>query len=198
MIIGTNNDEGTLFTVASASSIRTAADYEAYIRTQYGDQADAVLALYRAADYPMPWRALADIRTDERYVCPAREMARATSSAGVPTYLYTFLYVFDDWALGDALGVFHGSEIRFIFGTPLLGIPVSPEEQPLLETMTGYWARLARTGDPNAGDAPPWPAYTTSDEEHIVLDLAGITTGAHLKQAKCDFWEAFAAAASAP
>jgi para-nitrobenzyl esterase len=196
MIIGTNNDEGTLFTAAAASSVRTAADYDAYIRRQYGDQADAVLALYPAADYAVLSRALADITTDQRYVCPAREMARATSSAGVPIYLYTFVY--DDWALGYALGAFHGSEIRFIFGTPLLGTPVSPAEQPLLETMTGYWARLATTGDPNGGDAPPWPAYTSSDEQHIVLDLAAISTGAHLKQAKCDFWDALAAATAAP
>ena len=64
--------------------------------------------------------------------------------------------------------------------------------------MTGYWARLALTGDPNAGEAPLWPAYSTSDEQHIVLDLAAITTGVHLKQTKCDFWDAFAATASAP
>lgn len=105
---------------------RSHRDYDAYIRTEYGAEADAVLALYPATDYPVLSRALADITTDQRYTCPAREMARAASSSGAPAYLYNFVY--DDWALGQALGAFHGSEIRFIFGTPVLGLPVSPEQ----------------------------------------------------------------------
>ena len=31
-------------------------------------------------------------------------------------------------------------------------------------TMSAYWVAFAKTGDPNGGDRPAWPAYGRSDQ----------------------------------
>jgi len=148
-----------------------------------------VLALYPSSAYPDGKAAWADVFTDSGFACPTRQMVRAALKAGNPAYLYHFTY--DDMALGVALGMgaFHGSEIRFIFGTPLLGYPVTPEEEPLRDDMGGYWTRFAQTGDPNGAGAVTWPAYALSEENHMIFDSGALTAGSQLKRAKCELWD---------
>ena len=54
--------------------------------------------------------------------------------------------------------------------------------------MAGYWARMARTGNPNGGNDPQWPASTV--EKQL---LSGNRRGHGGKEgpaeAKCDFWD---------
>jgi carboxylesterase type B len=51
-----------------------------------------------------------------------------------------------------------------------------------------YWARFARTGDPNGGSAEKWPKYDKTKDEHLELG-AKITTGSKLRESYCDFWD---------
>jgi para-nitrobenzyl esterase len=54
-------------------------------------------------------------------------------------------------------------------------------------TIVGYWVRLAKTGDPNGGSDPEWPAESGNDS---YLEI-GATTGAKLgpASAHCDLWD---------
>jgi carboxylesterase type B len=62
------------------------------------------------------------------------------------------------------------------------------DDRLLADRIAGYWARFARTGDPNGNGAPLWPAYTRKAENYLVLDNP-ITTGNGYQDKACDFVE---------
>jgi hypothetical protein len=50
------------------------------------------------------------------------------------------------------------------------------------------WSRFAITGDPNAGEASPWPPYDLAAESQIILDVP-IMTADGVRGSECDFLE---------
>jgi para-nitrobenzyl esterase len=52
--------------------------------------------------------------------------------------------------------------------------------------MTGYWTRMARTGNPNGGGDPEWPAVAPDTDAYLEI---GATTAARTGDgdARCDF-----------
>ena len=106
----------------------------------------------------------------------------AASNTNVPP---NFLNV----SIFPGAGVFHSSEVPFVFGTAYAGFfPLAADDLPLSAAMMGYWTRFAATGDPNGGGAPAWPLYAPAGDQNIVLDVP-VSQGSGLKQAKCDFWD---------
>ncbi|MGH8143024.1 MAG: carboxylesterase family protein [Steroidobacteraceae bacterium] len=57
-------------------------------------------------------------------------------------------------------GAQHASEIPDVFDTiaAVLGSSVTQEDQSVSEAASSYWANFARTGNPNGGSLPMWPA----------------------------------------
>ena len=142
----------------------SAADYEQVIRERYGDMADAFLALYPSSD--MGERVLAASR-DALYGWTSERLARSQTAAGQPSYLYLFDHGYPTMEEAN-LHAFHASELPYMFGrldrTPPRWpkIPETAEETRLSDAMVRYWASFARTGRPEAADAPAWPAYGDS------------------------------------
>ena len=62
------------------------------------------------------------------------------------------------------------------------------EDIGLADQIAGYWARFARTGNPNGDGAPLWPGYTQKEENYLVLDNPIITNHGY-KNKECDFVE---------
>jgi para-nitrobenzyl esterase len=190
LIVGANRDEGTLFHSALfALPIANETDYRAALGRRFGDaNVDAIVARYPVASFPSANRALAEVTGDAFFVCPARRTARGAAAAGAPVYYYSFQREPAQPFLAG-LGVFHSSEVPFVFGTdpayPLAR--VGADGEAVAATMRDYWTRLAATGDPNGGDAPAWPTY--DGDRHLVLDTA-ITAGTGYKTDACDFWDA--------
>ena len=76
-------------------------------------------------------------------------------------------------------GAFHGLELSFVFGTIPLGVswfsgPFVPTqaEIDLTHAIEGYWARFAKTGDPNGDGAEFWPKFQPHRERFLRLDNA--------------------------
>lgn len=69
------------------------------------------------------------------------------------------------------VGVFHGTEIPYVFGTLAGRAGFAEEDAQLAEMMMGYWTRFARTGDPNGEDAPVWPRYDPITDSYLKLDV---------------------------
>jgi carboxylesterase type B len=57
--------------------------------------------------------------------------------------------------------------------------------------MIDYYARFARTGDPNGGAATAWPRYDATNDTDLVIDLP-LATSAHARSVECDFWDSLA------
>ncbi|MEU8305579.1 carboxylesterase family protein [Actinomadura sp. NPDC048955] len=188
---GNTLDEMRLFVSLSYPNPITAAEYEDIVRSAYGADAGKVLARYPAAAYPDPRIALATLQTDSNEVlsaCVHQDAFRLLKRAGVPVYAYQFA----DRAAPPLLdvpgfeeGAEHASELTFLF--PGLIGTLTPAQQRLSDAMVGYWTSFARSGRPQAAQAPQWPRYRSSDD---VLSLApgAVHRTDTATAANCSFW----------
>lgn len=194
LLFGWNADEGTLFAMLSGLTEMTAAQYPEAIRGILpGDTArgDRVLAQYPLSAYPSPWQAYSAALGDYLIACSARRTLRAMA-AYTQARAYYFAYPNASFLAGSnvPLGAFHSAEVQFVFGHPgMVGSTrFTGEQLALNQSMMGYWARFARTGDPNGDGAPNWPVYTASGDMHLRLD-AQPRTGTGASADACAFWE---------
>ena len=191
LIIGINKDEATILDRASPETFDTAATYEAIVRRDLGDRADAVLGAYPAAQDA--YGAMMALRTDQRMTLPARTQARWLCDAGLEAYFYFFTRV-PPWKAGETLGAHHGAEIAYIFGGGIkcgqfnANAELSETDSALTQALMRYWTNFATTGDPNGSGLPHWPRYDRNTESYMELgDKIG--TGAKLHGAQLDLLE---------
>ena len=168
LLLGANEDEGTIF--VSATTVPTEAAYARVVNGFFGADVGAqVLAQYPAADYSSPYRALADLFGDLVFVCPTRSAARHHAAAGRNTWLYHFNHELNFGAMRN-IGVFHGSEIGFAFGTLGAFTLPTPDELRLSQTMQELWTSYAKGGPP-AAEGVLWRAYVEAEDEGLELTL---------------------------
>jgi para-nitrobenzyl esterase len=156
------------------------AAYEAKIRANYGDLADAFLALYPTNHID---ESMLAATRDGLYGWTAQRLAEKQTAIGQPAYLYYFDHGYT--AADDAgLHAFHASELPYVFGTLDRLPPYWPKpgstagEAALSDAMVGYWASFVRTGQPVASGVPAWPAYGAG--KAYVGFATGLTIGDHL------------------
>lgn len=170
ILAGFNQGEIRSLMVLAPPVPASAAAYEETIRARYGDLADDFLKLYPASDMK---ESILETTRDGLYGWTAERLVRKQTALGQPSYLYMFDH---GYPAQDSAGLhaFHASELPYVFGTmdstpPLWPkIPADPREQALSDAMIGYWTSFAKTGTPQAANAPAWPAFdTTSSYMHF-------------------------------
>ena len=195
LILGTNSNEGTIFSspaVFGGTPVANDEEYQAALTRTFGAKtaADAIKQ-YPSSAFPSPNDALNELAVDAFFACPARRFARATSAAGIDTYLYQFAHV-PEKPLAMNLGVFHSAELGYVFGTDFPLDPPQADEAPLGALVRGYWTHLATAGDPNGGGAAQWPKYAMAADQSMKLDLPTSAAQTGYKKDKCDFWDGVA------
>jgi para-nitrobenzyl esterase len=183
-ILGSNTDEGTILFITTPP-VTTEAEYLAALQTRYGSHAADVAALYPASSFPTPQDALERVVGDSGLVCGTYDTARRAAAGGAKTYLYNFsraLPIPVLQALG--LGAFHGVEMAYVFG---IISPPTPDDAALGETVRDYWAKFARTGNPNHRGAVKWPRYKDATDRRFDIDLEP-TVVSGFRRAECEFW----------
>ncbi|KJA23957.1 hypothetical protein HYPSUDRAFT_1079387 [Hypholoma sublateritium FD-334 SS-4] len=191
-IAGTNLDEGTLFTPATA---QTEADIRASIISSFSpplvseallqSTANKILELYPddpALGSPfntgndtfgLPgFKRAAAIMGDLSFHSQRRTWIQTASRAGVKVFGYLFTQPQPENP--PFLGVDHGSEVLFVYGAPP---DTSAPALHLSSIMIDYWVSFATSLDPNDGHGnprPAWPQYTEKNE--VLLQLNGLNT----------------------
>lgn len=185
MLLGTNADEGTLFTMKA--KLDSPAQYEEAVRLRSPEHAEELLRLYPAKEYATPHAAFDHMMRDALFLCPNRRLARTLVEHGQPVYTYQFTYVPKSFfGLFYNLGAFHAAELPFVFGAEKGRFTLGDDkERELSSKIIGYWTRFATRGNPNGTGVAEWPAYTREGEPHLVLDMKP-ATGERLDQAHCD------------
>jgi len=158
LIIGTNADEGT--TLAARTGMNVTA-YETYIRDHFGPDAGTVLAKYPATTPAEVQHQMERIMTDFDFSDAAKFAAGSMAGLNQSTYLYRFTYPMPD----QPLGVFHGSELYFIFRPA--SMKPDPVSSRVSDTMMDYWTQFAKTGNPNSGTNVAWPQYTRENGKYL-------------------------------
>ena len=161
LLAGFNSGEIRSLTPLAPPVPASAAVYESTIRDRYGDLADAFLKLYPSDTLK---ESIFATTRDALYGWTAERLVRKQAASGVPAYLYLWDH---GYPAADTAGLhaFHASELPYVFGT-FEGTPPlwpknahTPEEDALVAAMGDYWTSFARTGRPQAKNAPDWPAY---------------------------------------
>lgn len=163
LLAGFNSGEIRSLTSLAPAVPASAAAYESTIRERYGDLADAFLKLYPSTNLQ---ESIFATTRDALYGWTAERLVRKQAALGLPAYLYLWDH---GYPAADEAGLhaFHASELPYVFdtfdGTPPLWPknPDVPEDHALAEALGDYWTSFARTGRPEARNAPQWPAYST-------------------------------------
>jgi len=183
-IVGTNADEGTIFTMMG--SVRTPEVYRKLIQTIFPKHAAEALKLYPAETAAKVKPALTAMLGD-LFVAHARATARDMAAVEPKTYLYHFTCT-RPWARAAGLGCYHGCDIPYVFGNVNSLLLYGRADRRLSAKMMGYWVRFARTGDPNGAGEVKWPPYTPKSDRHLRLDTT-ITVGKGLRTKRCDLFD---------
>jgi para-nitrobenzyl esterase len=187
-LLGSNNDEGTTF-VVRATALTSEAEYMADLTTRYGDAAADVAAVYPPSDFGGDFNAArARVIGDSGVVCGTHDTARRAVKAGLPVYMYNFNVW---WSIVPTLlRAGHAGEISHVFGTPHLPQP-DPDSERVGAAMNAYWARFARTGDPNGDGAPAaWPKFEQGSDQRLELD-PGWEVLENFRSKECAFWRKY-------
>ena len=193
VLLGTNHDEGTEF-VKPKESKMTLQLYKEFLNKTFGPKlAPEVFSEYPLSKYKSPWRAAVDALGDEAMSCPARLTARYLSDANLPVFLYFFVHELNwlkiDSKAGKGLGVFHGSELIFVFEKSVAFL--GKGESALGRSFGEWWISFATNGAPvSKTSGATWSAYTRSSDSHMEIDVSKSMMKSGLKKSVCDFWAA--------
>jgi para-nitrobenzyl esterase len=197
LMTGTTADEGTLFAYLTFGEKPEAGRYHHYLERAFGSAKDKIIEQFGGSEGDSIQNSACNL-LGSGFFCGARRLARTMAAVQPQTYRYLFsmppkffLYQIPgipDWK--ERFGCFHAAEIPYVFNFMLLP-GMEDEDRVLAGRMAGYWARFARTGDPNGPAAPHWPKYSQKDEKYLILDNP-IDTGQGFKDKECDFVEGLA------
>jgi para-nitrobenzyl esterase len=188
ILAGTNKNEWGLFVDLAQLSgsqgltITTSAALNAGIEKIFGAAASQVETQYPSTDADAS-QVFVDMVTDYAFRCPTRDLARTTMAQGTKNY---YIYSYE---IGPA---WHSFELVPLFDvTALAFLGATTPSQAYTRTMWDYWTSFAKTGNPNGGTGPMWPAYTTAGEEYQQLVDPTPASMTKLKTTQCDFWDSF-------
>jgi para-nitrobenzyl esterase len=137
-----------------------------------GERGDAILESYRRAQpNASPRDLMIAISSDQAMRMPSLVTAdRKVAQGAAPVFVY--LFTWETPVLNGRLKSAHAMEIPFVFDTlkvaPMTGD--SPARFALADKMSSTWIAFARTGNPNNGAIPNWPAYSTATRPTMIFD----------------------------
>ena len=142
--------------------------------TAFGPDSEKAKALYDPTNsgnnFLVGWKLGSDLMMIE----PARFVAQTIAAAGLPSYEYRFSYVAaskrKEWP-----GAPHATEIPYVFDTvkAVYGDKLTPADEATAKQANAYWVNFAKTGDPNGGGLPHWPAYSAASDKLLNFSLNG-------------------------
>ncbi|MFG1959478.1 carboxylesterase/lipase family protein [Nonomuraea sp. NPDC049028] len=206
LIVGSTRDEGRTFAQGNLDWTQT--QYENFVRSLYGGNADAILRRY-------PWPATPDrftgaylaaaIFTDSGFIaglggCPTLKFIKDLSA-----YTRVFAYRFDHRTgpgltpepVGYEWGAGHAAELAYLWPSFDNGTPIAPTfdaaERRLAADMVHYWGSFTRLARPQAPYASPWPDYNRTSRvmslraggRSVMVPATEMAT-----EHNCDLWDA--------
>lgn len=204
VIVGTNHDEGDVFAYMDWQKPMELNEFKRVVATVMNARGSvakpaAVDSLLKAYDA----RPRTDLRTklgqllgDMLFTCRARRFLRLREQSPRANRQPAFKYVFAQRAANDpspkSWGIYHSSELPFIWGTDESGsiseLPsLTGSEQRLAYLMRQYWGQFAATGSP--GSSSSWPLHNSTDDIHLEL-CTHCGLGHKFRDDQCNAWDA--------
>jgi para-nitrobenzyl esterase len=166
LMIGTNEDEGTLFTMLLPTDLTDEEIIAGLPETVIDTGAIAEAYAARTNDR----RLILDLMTDAIFLVPTLRLADV--QAATPTPVWVYLFTWKTPVFGGLLGATHALELPFLWDmidNPQWQAFVGEEAPRALATaIQDAWLAFARTGDP-ATAAVAWPRYNATTRPTMVF-----------------------------
>jgi len=201
---GTNTDEGNLFVWPMYGKGMNESQYEEFLQDLFGDH-DPVLKLspsemaevistYQSASTQSDRRpSAAAVATDSTFLCGTQAAAQAYGSTQ-DMFLYRFNHrsscrvVFKLFGI-NLPGVYHSSEMLYVWGDPLAeNCVLGPEEHSLSLRMQRMWTDFAKNLTPNS-TTESFPKYTNSSRLGLVLQTGKDAIETDYRGEYCKLWQ---------
>ncbi len=174
VIVGTNRTEMTLFFAGDPAVFRLdEAALQARVKRDFGSEAEALLATYRAAEpKATPAEIYLLMASDRSYCAPIMKIAeRRAALNAAPVYHYYFTW--ETPVLDGRMRSAHALEIPFVFDNTDISARFTgggPRAAALADKMSGAWIAFARSGNPNTAKLPTWTPYDAQQRATMVFD----------------------------
>ena len=171
VMLGTTIHEFSMSTYVP--QLRTATKEAAmeYLRaTKFGDRTDEFAAIFEKTYPDYQPKDLFDTDITFRPGTIAQANVKVAQQ-GAPVYMYMFTW--ESPVMDGILRSTHCMEIPFVFNNADLHASMTgggKEAVELADKMSQAWINFARTGDPNAGGLPQWPAYNPEEGAMMIFD----------------------------
>ena len=168
MIVGSNLNEGG--GAVRNYPIHSTAEFRDYVARNFKGSEARALAAYPVQSDADVGQQLAHLYSDTQFNFGTREMLRLVATRQPKTYRY----LFTQRRNGAASAPIHGDELQYVFDN-LDALhrgrvrPSDAADAKVATAMADAWVRFAKTGDPNGGDLPRWPAYESSHEPYLAF-----------------------------
>ena len=205
-MLGSNTDEGSLFTAGSAP-ITTEEQYTAALDMQFAGRGAAIKALYTLDKFAdgkpnAAQAALTRVVGDARLVCSTTDSALLAAAHAPKVYTYNFDIPVDPSLSPTFLGATHGAELAYVFQT---SSRFNAQQTAASELMQRYWTNFARSGDPNGDNSSDvqWPSFEDAQNRRMNFALDAPAAVEGFRKPECDLWiagyeQTFAASSAAP
>jgi para-nitrobenzyl esterase len=164
--------------------------YVAAAKAKFGAMAEEFLKLYPATNDEEA--ALANNAAVHDNMRISTYLWAVEWSNGVTRPVYTYWWTHEPPGPDqDIRGAYHGSEINYVFDNLYAtNRPWTEEDRNVADTMSTYWANIAKTGNPNGPGVPNWPQFDAAAKSVMRLgDRWGPIAIA--TPDKLDFWVRF-------
>lgn len=202
VLMGTNSDEGSMFTgflggfkpeqyEQEMKESFPDAQWQQKFREMYPGKTDqeafdAHSDIFREAAFAWPTFAWGNIQSKNT----------ADGKGKGKVYMFFFNHAKQNFfRRGDQSGreylTMHAGELGLTFGQlGGFGGPASPSDEALSRLVMQYWINFIKTGDPNGGYLPLWPAYAEGTESVMNFRDGAFLTGIH-NLPQLQLWEEY-------
>ena len=139
---------------------------------RFGDKAQTVIdACRKVSPNAKPVEVLSVVSSTRARMNAVTQAERKTAQGAAPAYLYLFRY--HTQVLDGRPRAFHFSEVPYVFdNTDISAFATggTAEARELASRISDAWIAFARTGDPNHGGLPHWPAFTAAQVPTMCFD----------------------------
>lgn len=171
LLIGTVKNE-FMASLSANLSEGSAQEISEFIKTRYGNKADAYIAAVKKA-YPADTKPsdLIDIDLMFRPGAVVQAGIKSKIVGGAPVYMYLFSW--QSPILDGKYKALHCMELPFVFNNILRCNEMTggtKEANALADKVSDAWIKFARSGNPNSSKLPAWPAYTAENGATMFFD----------------------------
>lgn len=144
--------------------------FEFWAKSLFGDYTEEYLKLYPANTDGQAWHNFVSAKTESIHWAMRKWAHQQNKSGTEPIYLYSFSKA-PPGEFSSQHGAYHMGDLVYAFDNlDTVDRPWTKEDRELAELMSSAWVNFAKTGNPNGGGLPLWPAYSSKDDVIMVFD----------------------------